>query len=70
MDGRPTGTLRLELHYRLDAATANGRMLGVLAGTRFPVPAALAFLPISINPAEGKIYPLLSGFAVDFKSKL
>ena len=36
--------LRLELFHRFDAAAANGRMRGVLADVRFPMPAALAFL--------------------------
>ena len=41
---RLCATSRLELFHRLNAAAANGRMRGVLADVRFPMPAALTFL--------------------------
>ena len=47
--GRPSN---LELQDRLDAARANGRMRGVLADVRFPVPAALAFLAVGFGDCE------------------
>ena len=40
--------LRLDLFHRFDAAAANGRMFGVPADVRFPMPAALAFLAVGV----------------------
>ena len=40
---------RSDLFHRFDTAAANGRMLGVLANVRFPMPAALTFLAVGAN---------------------
>ena len=40
---------RLELFDRLNAATADGWMLGVLADVGFPMPATFAFLAIGFG---------------------
>jgi hypothetical protein len=40
--------LRIELFHRLNATSANGRMPGVLANVRFPMPAVLAFLAVGV----------------------
>src|SRR6202789_2735593 len=47
--------LRLELFHGLDATPANRRVFGILADVHFPMPAALAFLPILIYPVETKL---------------
>jgi hypothetical protein len=40
--------LRFELLHRFKAASANGRMLGILANVRFPMPAAFALCTIGV----------------------
>jgi hypothetical protein len=43
------------LLHRLDAAAANGRVLGVLADVGFPMPTPLAFLAVGFgNNASGQ----------------
>jgi hypothetical protein len=42
----------MELLNRFNAAAANGRMLGVLADVRLPMPAAFAFLAFDIHAVD------------------
>jgi hypothetical protein len=44
--------LRLKFQHGFGAAGANGRMLGVLADVRFPMPAALAFLAVGFHAVD------------------
>jgi hypothetical protein len=67
---RHGGCLRFELFHCFDAAGANGRMLGVLADVGFPVPAAVAFLAVCVNPIKAKNDALFARLANDFKSEL
>ncbi len=47
--GTKAKLLRLKFQHGFGATRANGRMLGILADIRFPMPAALAFLAVGFE---------------------